>query len=588
MMDPYGAPAGAGGTDSPPLRQPTSTGGILGSFLGRSRRHSNSHLNPPLSPTADSPLANGLPRPPSPNANGSGHRRRGAASPSAVQASQSQGIGLATPIGQTPSMGGALSGMLALRRRRSAGALAAQQQAQQAQQAQQQQQMPAPAAHTSTSRSPRRPSPNPNPNAPVHRIRLVPHLDSRRSLRFDAIARDVREGDPPLRIGRFTDRSGMGLAAANALSSNKLAFKSKVVSRAHAEIWCESPGKFYIKDTKSSSGTFLNHVRLSAAGAESQRYELRDGDILQLGVDYQGGAEDIYKCVKIRVEVGREWQAAANAFNTNALEQLKSLSVDPAKAAASGVPSKKTAKMGMPDCCICLFSVTIQQSLFIAPCSHAFHYKCIRPLLDAHYPSFSCPLCRTYADLEADVEVDNDEDEDELDADGGELAAATGALSRIGTRDREDNAYPETDIEPDTGATRLAIRRRGEPAPQAIPSQATASGDAGADLQDLEMVDGERGASPLGVLSEDDEPLPSNGSGSASGSGIGGLDEYAHLYAGGRGGEADEGIEAHLMAIEGEGRRSASPPSGSGSAGAGVAGEDGVDADGTVGAKRKR
>ena len=149
---------------------------------------------------------------------------------------------------------------------------------------------------------------------PTHRIRLVPHLDSRRSLRFDPISRDVREGDPPLRIGRFTDRSGIGLAAANATSQNKLAFKSKVVSRAHAEIWVEAGGRFFIKDTKSSSGTFLNHVRLSPANQESRPTELKDGDLLQLGVDYQGGTEDIYKCVKIRVEVGREWQAHSNPF----------------------------------------------------------------------------------------------------------------------------------------------------------------------------------------------------------------------------------------------------------------------------------
>jgi pSer/pThr/pTyr-binding forkhead associated (FHA) protein len=147
----------------------------------------------------------------------------------------------------------------------------------------------------------------------VHRIRLVPQLDSRRSLRFEAISREVKEGDPPLRIGRFTDRSGLGLAAVNALGSNKLAFKSKVVSRAHAEIWVEGNG-FYIKDTKSSSGTFLNHVRLSPANTESRPHPIKDGDVLQLGVDYQGGAEDIYKSVKIRVEVGREWQAGANAF----------------------------------------------------------------------------------------------------------------------------------------------------------------------------------------------------------------------------------------------------------------------------------
>jgi len=151
---------------------------------------------------------------------------------------------------------------------------------------------------------------------PPHRIRLVPHLDSRRSLRFEAIGRDLNEGDAALRIGRFTDRSGLGLAAVNALGSNKLAFKSKVVSRAHAEIWVENGGRFYVKDTKSSSGTFLNHVRLSPANTESRPHQIKDGDILQLGVDYQGGTEDIYKSVKIRIEIGREWQAGANAFKS--------------------------------------------------------------------------------------------------------------------------------------------------------------------------------------------------------------------------------------------------------------------------------
>lgn len=181
----------------------------------------------------------------------------------------------------------------------------------------------------------------------------------------------------------------MGLAAANALSSNKLAFKSKVVSRAHAEIWVDGSqsglggGKFYIKDTKSSSGTFLNHVRLSPANTESRPHQIKDGDILQLGVDYQGGTEDMYKSVKIRIEVGREWQAAANAFkyvsrfihirifalslnhatdvrlfSTNALSQLKSLavsiSVDPtATAVVTKKPSRKTS---IPDCCICMHS----------------------------------------------------------------------------------------------------------------------------------------------------------------------------------------------------------------------------------------
>jgi len=69
-----------------------------------------------------------------------------------------------------------------------------------------------------------------------------------------------------------------------------------------------------LKDTKSSSGTFLNHVRLANANVESRPFPLKDGDIIQLGIDYQGGQQEIYRCVKIKVEIGREWQAAAHAF----------------------------------------------------------------------------------------------------------------------------------------------------------------------------------------------------------------------------------------------------------------------------------
>ena len=71
------------------------------------------------------------------------------------------------------------------------------------------------------------------------------------------------------------DRSGMGLATVNALGSNKLAFKSKVVST-HAEIWVERGGRFFVKDTKSSSGTFLNHVRLNLANTQSRPFQVKD------------------------------------------------------------------------------------------------------------------------------------------------------------------------------------------------------------------------------------------------------------------------------------------------------------------------
>ena len=44
--------------------------------------------------------------------------------------------------------------------------------------------------------------------------------------------------------------------------ANALGSKSKVVSRAHAEIWMEYGGRFLIHNTKSSSDTLLNHIHL--------------------------------------------------------------------------------------------------------------------------------------------------------------------------------------------------------------------------------------------------------------------------------------------------------------------------------------
>ncbi|CCM06547.1 uncharacterized protein FIBRA_08821 [Fibroporia radiculosa] len=449
--------------ESPAARQ-----SILGSFLrGRPRGTSQSHPSPPpLHESGANRESPPLVLPPSEST--SGHRRRAAAP------------NLQTSISQSNS-GPGLSQML--RRRRSAGTL----------------------ANTTTPQVPvvavaRTAVAAPTSTAGTgalqsHRIRLVPHLASRSSLRFDPICRDVREGDPALRIGRFTDRSGLGLAAANALGSNKLAFKSKVVSRAHAEIWVESGGRFFIKDTKSSSGTFLNHVRLSPANTESRPSELRDGDLLQLGVDYQGGNEDIYKCVKIKIEMGREWQAQTNPFNANALKQLKAI--------AGAVTDRKTApKSALPDCCICLFGVTINQALFIAPCSHAFHFKCIRPLLETHHPAFSCPLCRTFANLEEDVEV---EIEGEVDTDSAAdvsaaIASAVAVLppsdrpnagdsssrERERERDRDRDQGAETEVEPDTGMSRLGSSLRGRRMPGVTTSTYLSPLDAPEVVEDID------------------------------------------------------------------------------------------------------
>ncbi|KAG5644431.1 hypothetical protein DXG03_008526 [Asterophora parasitica] len=460
------------GNESPPLR---ST--ILGSFLrGRPRNSSQSHIITDARELSPSP-----PQPPSPSGFAA-HRR--SSRPVPVQTSASTTTNAAT----TPTTPSGLGFSHMLRRRRSAGNIAATSPV-----------IPATspvippqvsAAHDpvtnfgpsiASSSAPAVTSPGASGS---HRIRLVPHIDSRRTLRFDAITRDLKDGDPALRIGRFTDRSGLGLAAVNALGTNRLAFKSKVVSRAHAEIWVEGPGRFFIKDTKSSSGTFLNHVRLSPANTESKPFLMKDGDVLQLGVDYQGGAEDIYKSVKIRVELGREWQAGANAFNTNTLKILKTLSA-PAKPTPTAI--SKPASSSIPDCCICLFGVTIRQALFIAPCSHTFHYKCIRPLLETHHPAFSCPLCRTFADLEEDVEVEVEVEEEEADGEVDEESIEGGSPAPPQLLEEDDHDHDEVMLD----------------APGGIDSEGSGSGGRG-DSPALVVVVGELGEGVEGDAMEVD------------------------------------------------------------------------------------
>uniref|UniRef100_A0A0K2V9X4 Putative LOC100881837 [Megachile rotundata] n=1 Tax=Lepeophtheirus salmonis TaxID=72036 RepID=A0A0K2V9X4_LEPSM len=82
--------------------------------------------------------------------------------------------------------------------------------------------------------------------------------------------------DIPAKIGRSHKE---GIAA-----SNNGYFDCKVLSRQHAIILNEE-GRFYIFDTGSSNGSFVNNIRLSKAGEESKPTEIFSGDILRFGSD---------------------------------------------------------------------------------------------------------------------------------------------------------------------------------------------------------------------------------------------------------------------------------------------------------------
>ncbi|KAL2888433.1 E3 ubiquitin-protein ligase DMA2 [Ceratocystis lukuohia] len=208
-------------------------------------------------------------------------------------------------------------------------------------------------------------------------IRLTAYTDprsTRQSLEFSTVLRKLPTGNEVLRVGRHSERENGRAVPSNVPSAAPIGFKSKVVSRRHCEFWCDE-GKWYIKDVKSSSGTFLNHVRLSPPGQESKPWRVKDGDIIQLGIDFRGGEETMFRCVKMRVEVNRGWQNSANPFNTSAHERIRNL-------------AKPNASSNSQDCTICLSRIA-----------------CIKALLDGpSYPLFHCPNCRATTDLEAEPE----------------------------------------------------------------------------------------------------------------------------------------------------------------------------------------
>ncbi|XP_077459896.1 sarcolemma associated protein a isoform X2 [Stigmatopora argus] len=84
--------------------------------------------------------------------------------------------------------------------------------------------------------------------------------------------------DEPVKIGRSVARCRP--------AQNNATFDCKVLSRNHALVWFDhKTGKFYLQDTKSSNGTFINSQRLSRGSEESPPCEVLSGDVIQFGVD---------------------------------------------------------------------------------------------------------------------------------------------------------------------------------------------------------------------------------------------------------------------------------------------------------------
>ncbi|CEP11323.1 hypothetical protein [Parasitella parasitica] len=247
-----------------------------------------------------------------------------------------------------------------------------------------------------------------------HKLRIVPHLDSSSALVFP-IMEFTLNGSAVVRIGRTIADSNKRPQS----STTQMTFRSKVVSRTHAEIFVRA-NKVFIRDLESSSGTFLNSRRLCGPNQKSEPFQLHDNDIIQLGVDYQGGTQEIYRAVKMRLELNKKEQQSENMnrYNLQTFNSLRNLVTPPnhvstitqsmEKIEFDELQDKEDDDIHVDECCICLFAIAPFQALFVAPCSHTFHYKCLRPLL-ANHPGFACPLCRNYADLDASVSLEVEE-----------------------------------------------------------------------------------------------------------------------------------------------------------------------------------
>lgn len=96
------------------------------------------------------------------------------------------------------------------------------------------------------------------------------------------------------------------LIAKSKASENNAIFDCKVLSRKHAVIWYTPDGKFWVKDTKSSNGTFINDNKLG-----DEEAQLHFGDIVKFGVDVLENSRKevhgcIIACVKLYMPDGRE------------------------------------------------------------------------------------------------------------------------------------------------------------------------------------------------------------------------------------------------------------------------------------------
>lgn len=92
-------------------------------------------------------------------------------------------------------------------------------------------------------------------------------------------------------------------------------FDSRVLSRQHAQIWADKQtGQVWIRDIKSSNGTFLNGRRLSNENEGSEPFELKTNDLIDLGINISSDDSKTVLHNRVSAKVEKAGFASAPPF----------------------------------------------------------------------------------------------------------------------------------------------------------------------------------------------------------------------------------------------------------------------------------
>ncbi|KAI9019252.1 hypothetical protein CLU79DRAFT_836859 [Phycomyces nitens] len=178
--------------------------------------------------------------------------------------------------------------------------------------------------------------------------------------------RDGTQGEPYFDIEvNDVDALILGSGTSKDIEPTHVTLPGTTIDNLHARV-IFIYGLMCIQDLGSEHGTYLNGIRMSPSKKRSTASLVMNGD---------------------RIQFGKPKDNAPGKCQTYA--ELRKISP----------PSRDQVFQSLlSDCAICRNAIAPLQPLFVAPCSHTFHYPCSEQFLNK-YPEFECPVCHISTDV---------------------------------------------------------------------------------------------------------------------------------------------------------------------------------------------